>query len=88
MNDQIASCDITGPLPRSRQQNFYLFTDRVFKQIASDYGVQIWHSARYTLQMNTVERINRIIEAANCSYISNIRKDLNSDLYGVPEKCV
>lgn len=55
---QILACD-----------NGVQFTGNIFKRLAAQYDVKIFYNARYHPQVNAVERVNRVVEAAIRSYL-------------------
>lgn len=57
---QILACD-----------NGVQFTGHVFKRLADRYDVKIFYNARYHPQVNAVERVNRVLEAAIRSYLKD-----------------
>lgn len=58
---QIIACD-----------NGSQFTAKIFKKLATDYGVKIYYNANYHAQVNAVERVNRVLEAAIRSYLKDV----------------
>lgn len=48
------------------------FTANNFKKLADEYGIKIYYNANFHPQVNAVERVNRVLEAAIRSYIDGI----------------
>lgn len=51
------------------------FVSSQFKELAQNYGIDLWYTPLYHPQANPTERVNRVIGTAMASYVNDNHKD-------------
>jgi hypothetical protein len=60
------------------------FVGATFKKLMNTYKIQrVWYNARYTPQVNPVERVNRVIGTAIRSYVKDNHRSWDQEVYKI-----